>query len=59
MFDAGDGTRVRFWYDKWSGHYSLKDLYPNQYACTVAMLQYIQSWIANWMWGTQLEHEML
>ena len=27
MFDVGDGTRVRFWHDKWSGHYSLKDLY--------------------------------
>ena len=35
MFDVRDGTQVRFWHDKWSGHYSLKDLYPNQYASTV------------------------
>ena len=30
----GDGTRIRFWHDRWIGENSLKDRYPVLYACS-------------------------
>ena len=27
----GDGTRIRFWHDKWIGYNTLKSLYPELY----------------------------
>ena len=32
---AGEGIRIRFWYDPWSGPSSLKDLYPDLFAYAV------------------------
>ena len=32
----GEGTRIRFWHDRWIGDYTLKDLYPEVYVCLVA-----------------------
>ena len=32
-FVVGDGTRIRFWHDRWIGENSLKDRYPELYAC--------------------------
>ena len=31
----GEGTRIRFWHDRWIGDNTLKDLYPNLYVCSV------------------------
>ena len=31
----GEGTRIRFWHDKWIGDNTLKDLYPELYVCSV------------------------
>ena len=36
-----EGTRIRFWYDKWIGHNTLKDLYPKLYVCSAAKDAYI------------------
>ena len=35
-FIVGEGTRIRFWHDRWIGDYTLKDLYPELYVCSVA-----------------------
>lgn len=35
-FDVGDGNRVWFWQDIWSGDHPLKVLFPDQYACSIA-----------------------
>ena len=32
----GEGHRIRFWYDPWSGPIPLKDLYPDLLACAVS-----------------------
>ena len=32
-FAVGDGTRIRFWHDRWIGDNSLKFLYPELYEC--------------------------
>ena len=29
-----DGSRIRFWHDRWVGDFSLKMLYPQLYACS-------------------------
>ena len=29
----GEGTRIRFWHDRWIGDSILKDLYPELYVC--------------------------
>ena len=31
----GEGTRIRFWHDRWIGDTTLKDLYPEHYGCLV------------------------
>ena len=31
----GEGTRIRFWHDRWIGDSILKDLYPELYVCSV------------------------
>ena len=31
---VGDGSRIRFWHDRWVGDTSLKMLYPQLYACS-------------------------
>ena len=33
-FVVGDGSRIRFWHDRWVGDTSLKMLYPQLYACS-------------------------
>ena len=35
-FVAGEGTRIRFWHDRWIGDNTLKDLYPKLYVCSAA-----------------------
>ena len=30
----GEGTRIRFWHDRWIGDNTLKDLYPELYVCS-------------------------
>ena len=35
-FVASEGTRIRFWYDRWVGDNTLKDLYPELYVCLTA-----------------------
>ena len=32
----GNGTHIRFWLDRWIGDNTLKDLYPELYACSDA-----------------------
>ena len=32
----GEGTRIRFWHDRWIGDNTLKDLYPELYVCSAA-----------------------
>ena len=32
----GEGNRNWFWYDPWSGHLPLRELYPDLYACFVS-----------------------
>ena len=27
FYEVGEGNRIWFWYDRWSGHFPLKDLY--------------------------------
>ena len=29
LYDIGDGSRVKFWQDRWCGETSLADRYPN------------------------------
>ena len=33
-FVVGEGTRIRFWHDRWIGDTTLKDLYPELYVCS-------------------------
>ena len=35
-FAVGNGTRIHFWHDRWIGDNTLKDLYPELYACSNA-----------------------
>ena len=35
LYAAGEGIRIRFWHDPWSSPTSLKDLYPEIFACAV------------------------
>uniref|UniRef100_A0A7N2MRJ7 RNA helicase n=1 Tax=Quercus lobata TaxID=97700 RepID=A0A7N2MRJ7_QUELO len=30
---VGEGTRIRFWHDRWIGDTTLKDIYPELYGC--------------------------
>ena len=30
----GEGTRIRFWHDRWIGDTTLKDFYPKLYGCS-------------------------
>ena len=31
----GEGTRIRFWHDRWIWDNTLKDLYPELYVCSI------------------------
>ena len=31
---VGEGTRIRFWHDRWIGDNTLKDFYPDLYVCS-------------------------
>ena len=33
-FVKGEGTRIRFWHDRWIGDNTLKDLYLELYVCS-------------------------
>ena len=33
VYEVGEGTCIRFWYDPWSGRLPLKDLYPDLFEC--------------------------
>ena len=35
-FIVGEGTRICFQHDRWFGDYTLKDLYPELYVCSIA-----------------------
>ena len=35
-FVVGEGTRIRFWHDRWIGDNTLKDLYPELFVCSAA-----------------------
>ena len=37
VYAMGEGNRIRFWHDPWSGPSPLKELYPELFAC--AMVQ--------------------
>ena len=37
VYATGEGNRIRFWHDPWSGPIPLKELYPELFAC--AMVQ--------------------
>uniref|UniRef100_A0A7N2MAI9 Glycine dehydrogenase C-terminal domain-containing protein n=1 Tax=Quercus lobata TaxID=97700 RepID=A0A7N2MAI9_QUELO len=45
---TGEGTRIRFWHDRWIGDNTLKDLYPELYVCSAAKEAYISEvlWIS-------------
>ena len=32
----GEGHHIHFWYDPWSGPITLKDLYPDLFACAIS-----------------------
>ena len=40
-YAVGEGHRIRFWYDPWSGPIPLKDLYPDLFTCAVSK----EAWI--------------
>ena len=46
-FEMGEGTRIRFWHDRWIGDNTLKDFYSELYVCSAAMDASISevSWI--------------
>ena len=35
-FVVGEGTRIRFWHDRWISDNTLKSLYPELYMCSAA-----------------------
>ena len=35
VYEVGEGNRIRFWHDPWSGPTPLKELYPELFACAV------------------------
>ena len=35
-FVVGEGTRIRFWHDRWIGDNTLKDLYPELFVSSTA-----------------------
>ena len=35
VYEAGEGNRIRFWHDPWSGPTPLKELYPELFECAV------------------------
>lgn len=32
----GEGNRIQFWCDPWSGHLPLRELYPDLFACSIS-----------------------
>ena len=40
-FVVGEGTRIRFWLDRWIGDDTLKNLYPDLYVCSAVKDAYI------------------
>ena len=41
----GAGHHIQFWYNPWSGHPPLKDLYPNLFACSVLKMLGFLIWL--------------
>jgi hypothetical protein len=45
-FEVGDGSKIRFWHDKWYGDWVLKDIFPDLYsiACVkdASVLDYLE-----------------
>ena len=35
VYTVGEGNRIQFWHDPWSGPISLKELYPKLFVCVV------------------------
>ena len=35
-YAMGEGHHIHFWYDPWSGPITLKDLYPDLFACAIS-----------------------
>ena len=36
VYAEGEGSRIRFWHDPWSGPTSLKELYLELFVCAMA-----------------------
>ena len=35
-YEVGEGNRIWFWYDPWSGHLPLRELYPDLFTCSIS-----------------------
>ena len=45
LYAAGEGFRIRFWYDPWSSPTALKDLYPAMFAIVVDKIAMISDMV--------------
>ena len=45
LYVAGEGFRIRFWYDSWSSPTALKDLYPAMFAIVVDKIAMISDMV--------------
>ena len=43
MYNVGEGCRVSFWHDLWSGPIPLKELFPAMFACTKSK----EAWVSD------------
>ena len=42
---VGEGNRIHFWHEPWSGPIPLKDLYPDLFACSVSKKLIFLIWL--------------
>ena len=43
LYNVGEGRRVSFWHDPWSGPIPLKELFPAMFACFLSK----KAWVSN------------
>lgn len=43
----GDGTRIRFWHDRWCGELPLMERFPELYSCTADKVALVSSVLVN------------
>ena len=43
LYNVGEGRRVSFWHDPWSGPIPLKELFPAMFACSLSK----EAWVSN------------